>query len=58
MLKKDERVRVTRWLSMVDAVDVLGFSIRDNPFQSSDGDGPGDLLVDEEMRRRFMRLIQ
>ena len=43
---------------MVDAVDVLGFSIRDNPFQSSDGDGPGDLLVDEEMRRRFMRLIQ
>lgn len=42
---------------MVDAVDVLGFSIRDNPFQSADRDGPGDLRFDEEMRRLFMRLI-
>ena len=39
---------------MVYAVDVLGFSIMDNYFHLLIDMSPGNLLVDDEVRRRFM----
>ena len=52
--EKDERVRVIRRFSMVYAVDVLGFSIMDNHFHLLIEMSPGDLLVDDEVMRRFI----
>ena len=40
----------------VYAVDALGFSIMDNHFHLLIEVSPGDLLVDDEVRRRFILL--
>ncbi len=55
-LEKDELVRVIQRFSMVYAVDVLGFSIMDNHFHLLIEMSPGDMLSDDEVRRRFFLL--
>ncbi len=55
-LEKDELVRVIRRFSMIYAVDVLGFSIMDNHFHLLIEMSPGDLISDDEVRRRFILL--
>ena len=54
--EKDERVRVIQRFSMVYAVGVLGFLMMDNHFHRLIGMGPRDLLVDDEVWRRFFLL--
>ncbi len=41
---------------MIYAVDVLGFSIMDNHFHLLIEMSPGGMLIDDEVRRRFISL--
>ncbi|VVS93948.1 transposase [Desulfoluna spongiiphila] len=55
-VEKDELVRIIQIFSTIYCVEVLGFAIMGNHFHLLIEVSPGDMISDDEVRKRFQRL--